>query len=145
MRFFTASAWSLQGKRERSREWCGGVMCIVVVDDVAELRELVSSILEDEGYEVRSFAHPVPVTQLDQGDECPELFIIDIMLPDMNGIALAACLKDDGFPETPKIAMSASRHMLQVAEESNLFTATISKPFELDALCGTVERNLARE
>lgn len=123
----------------------GGVVCIVVVDDEPELRDLVSSVLEDEGYEVLSFAHPLPVTTLNRTDEHPDLFIIDIMLPDMNGIALAARLKDEGFFATPKIAMSASRDMLHVAEESNLFDATVSKPFDLDDLLGAVESHLGGE
>lgn len=120
-------------------------MCIVVVDDEPDLRDLVSHVLEDEGYEVLSFSHPVPVTRLNQTDERPDLFIIDIMLPDMNGIALAARLKDEGFSETPKIAMSASRDMLQVADESNLFDAAIPKPFEIDDLLAAVELHVAGE
>jgi DNA-binding response OmpR family regulator len=118
-------------------------MCIVVVDDEPELRDLVSDVLADEGYEVLSFAHPAPVSRLNQTDVHPDLFIIDIMLPDMNGIALAARLREEGFVETPKIAMSASREMLHAASESDLFDAALSKPFDIDDLLEVVERHLA--
>lgn len=116
-------------------------MCIVVVDDELDVRKVVVELLEDEGYRVLSFGNPVPVTALHETDERPELFVIDIMLPDMNGIALAARLRDEGFEVTPKVAMSASDLMLQVAEESRLFDAAIHKPFSIDALLDTVERH----
>lgn len=118
-------------------------MCIVVVDDEPELRELVRHVLEDEGYQVLAFAHPLPVTRVREREERPRLFLVDIMLPDMNGIVLAARLKDEGFAATPKIAMSASRQMIDQATASHLFDATLDKPFELDALLDTIERYVA--
>lgn len=115
-------------------------MCIVVVDDERELRELMSHVLEDEGYRVVSFAHPVPVTRLQETDERPHLFLIDIMLPDMDGIQLAERLTAGGFDSTPMIAMSASQHCVSEAAASRLFEATLEKPFEIDDLLDTVER-----
>ena len=56
------------------------------------------------------------------------------MLPGMSGIDLAQRLRDDGFPETPMIAMSASPAMLKQASASHLFQGTLPKPFELQAL-----------
>jgi CheY-like chemotaxis protein len=117
-------------------------VCIVVVDDEPELRELVSNVLEDEGYQVVSFAHPVPVTRLQDGDERPDLFLIDIMLPEMTGIELANRLAAVGFAATPKIAMSASRQCLRDARASALFHVTLEKPFEIDDLLDAVERTM---
>lgn len=115
-------------------------MCIVVVEDEPGVLDVVRQVLEDEGYEVLSFDHPCPVTGLKDTDEHPDLFLLDIMLPDINGIALAARLRDDGFDNTPKVAMSASREMLHAAEESHLFDAAMSKPFDIDDLVTTVHR-----
>lgn len=115
-------------------------MCIVVVDDERELRDLMRSVLEDEGYRVVSFSHPVPVTHLQETEERPHLFLIDIMLPDMTGIQLAQVLSKDGFGSTPMIAMSASQQCVSQARASNLFDATLEKPFEIDHLLDTVER-----
>lgn len=115
-------------------------MCIVVVEDDTELRELVTQVLEDEGYKVLSFSHPVPVTKLTDSEDRPQLFLVDVMLPEVNGISLAARLMGAGFETTPKIAMSASQYMLRVAKDSNLFDATLDKPFEVDALLACVER-----
>jgi CheY-like chemotaxis protein len=115
-------------------------MCIVVVDDERELRDLMSAVLEDEGYRVVSFAHPVPVTRLQETEEHPHLFLIDIMLPEMNGIELAQRLASGGYDGTPKIAMSASRQCVSDARSSNLFDAALEKPFEIDDLLDVVER-----
>ena len=67
----------------------GRKLVIVVVNDEHDIRESICWLLEDEGYEVRTFAHPVPVRALQMMDEQPQLFVLDIMLPQMNGIALA--------------------------------------------------------
>jgi CheY-like chemotaxis protein len=122
-------------------DWEERGVCIVVVDDEPELRILMSTVLEDEGYRVVSFSHPVPVTLLQESDEHPDLFLIDIMLPDMTGIELAQRLASEGFSETPKIAMSASRQCVSDARASRLFDAALEKPFEIDDLLDIVEQH----
>jgi DNA-binding NtrC family response regulator len=118
-------------------------VCIAVVDDEQDLREFLGQLLEDEGYTVRSFSHPRAVTQISDDDERPRLFLIDLMLPEMTGIVLAARLQGLGFEDTPKIAMSASGTMIARAQESHLFQETLSKPFELDDFLDCVARTLA--
>lgn len=118
-------------------------MCIVVVDDEPELLELLRGVLQSEGYEVLSFTRPSPVTTLKETAEHPDVFLIDLMLPEMDGIALAARLKDEGFETTPKIAMSASREWLRAAEESHLFQLTLNKPFDVDELLTCVGQFVA--
>src|SRR5436305_14795137 len=98
-------------------------MCVVIVDDEQDVRELVAHVLEDEGYQVLSFAHPLPVTSLKDTDERPHLFLVDIMMPQMNGISLAARLTNEGFEQTPKIAMSAYPYMMKLAQDAILFDA----------------------
>jgi DNA-binding response OmpR family regulator len=117
-------------------------MCIVVVDDEPELLQLVNDVLVSQGYEVLSFDHPEPASHVKETGEQPQLFIVDLMLPDMNGIALAKCLEDEGFDRTPKIAMSASRQLLRRAEESHLFQGTLDKPFDIDDLLACVQRHI---
>lgn len=118
-------------------------MCIVVVDDEPELLDLVSRVLEEEGYKVLAFGHPRPVTELKDSEEPLRLFLIDIMLPEMDGITLAARLKNEGFTTIPKIAMSASQEWLQESKKSKLFDATLDKPFDIDELLDCVERHIS--
>ena len=99
-------------------------------------------MLEDEGYSVIRLSHPVFVNDLKTRTPQPSLFVLDIMLPTMSGVQLARRLREDGYGETPMIAMSASPSMLLVAEESELFQHWLSKPFDLDTLLEAVEHHL---
>lgn len=119
-------------------------MCIVVVEDQADIRDLITQLLEDEGYPVASFAHPLPVTELHASEEIPQLFLIDIMLPDMDGISLAQKLRHTRFAVTPKIAMSASGEALSKARESRHFHGFLGKPFDVDELLTHVEHHVSQ-
>lgn len=114
-------------------------MSIVVVEDEPELRELLEIVLAVGGYEVQAFAEAYPATLLKERGEEPDLFVIDLMLPDMTGIELAERLAEAGFTRTPKIAMSASREWVTEATQSTLFAAAIRKPFDIDELLRYVE------
>ncbi|HEX8919126.1 MAG TPA: response regulator [Chloroflexota bacterium] len=116
---------------------------IVVVDDERDVLEVVCSLLEDEGYSVMGLSHPIEAAVLHEAAPEPTLFLLDIMLPEMNGIALARLLQNNGFVTTPKIAMSASPHMLRVAKDSGLFQDTIGKPFDVDELLSCIGHYLA--
>lgn len=66
----------------------GGFDKILVVDDEAVIRELLSDILEDEGYPVESRPNaPAALEALEQDEDFVLLFT-DIMMPDMDGIEL---------------------------------------------------------
>lgn len=115
---------------------------IVVVDDERDILDLLCDALEDEGYQVLGFTWPPPIDTL-QRDVEPTLFLLDIMLPDIDGIRLARQLKAERFPETPMVAMSASAAMLEAAAEAEVFEDTLPKPFDLSELLDTVERYAA--
>jgi DNA-binding response OmpR family regulator len=115
---------------------------VVVVDDERDVLDLICSVLEEEGYAVVCFNHPVLTDDLKEQEPAPHLFMLDIMLPNMSGIDLAHRLRRDGFAETPMIAMSASPTMLDRAKESRLFHDYLGKPFELDTLLRTVKGHM---
>jgi CheY-like chemotaxis protein len=111
---------------------------VVVVDDEPGILSVVCEVLQDDGYHVICLSHPELAKELNEATT--KLFILDMMMPELNGIALAEQLRDDGFPETPMIAMSASSAMLRAAEDSHLFQGTLPKPFELIRLLDLAER-----
>lgn len=110
---------------------------IVVVDDEADLRWLICETLKDEGYDVVQFSDPRGVLTF---EEAPAVFLLDLMLPGMSGIALAQTLRAERFPLVPMIAMSASGPFLSRARQSGLFQTTLPKPFDLSVLIDQVER-----
>lgn len=111
---------------------------VVVVDDEPAILSVVCEVLEDDGYNVICLSHPHMTRDLDQSET--DLFILDMMMPGLSGIALAESLRHDRFSDTPMIAMSASTAMLRAAEDSHLFQGTLPKPFELTCLLDLAER-----
>jgi two-component system, OmpR family, response regulator VicR len=111
---------------------------VVVVDDEPGILSVVCEVLEDDGYNVVCLSHPRMAEDLD--GVSTKLFILDMMMPGLSGIALAEQLRDHGFAKTPMIAMSASSAMLRAAEASRLFQGTLPKPFELTRLLDFAER-----
>jgi len=113
---------------------------ILVIDDEPGITELLTDILEFQG-------HPVIVandaeTTLDiVSFHKPEIVLIDLMMPSVDGLSLGMTLRHDpDMRGVPIIAMSASDSALRLAERTGDFDAVISKPFENDELVGTIER-----
>jgi CheY-like chemotaxis protein len=118
--------------------------CIVVVEDEPDILHVLRDVLELEGFQVVGVPRP-ELVQTAVGAVAPDLFLIDVMLPGMSGIELAEQLRASGHGETPMVAMSASRLMSDIAEESGVFQATVDKPFDLPALLSCVEAYLQSE
>jgi CheY-like chemotaxis protein len=117
---------------------------IVVIDDERDVLELVRDVLEDEGLHVVAVDTPERALGLTRRVR-PDVFLVDLMLPGISGIELARRLRADGLTHAAMIAMSASRRMLSMAEESDLFDDVLPKPFDLDELVECVERYLDEE
>ncbi|HLH24293.1 MAG TPA: response regulator [Chloroflexota bacterium] len=115
---------------------------VLVVEDEAPVRELLAYVLRDEGHEVveaRDGAEALRIL-----DSYPDpaaaicVILLDMMLPRVGGLQVLQHLAERGR-YIPVIAMSASRRHLQQAEAHGAH-ATLSKPFELDAVLAAVER-----
>lgn len=115
---------------------------IAVVEDDADILELIQEILEIDDFQAVTFTSP-DVEKIVRMTPQPAVILIDLMLPGMTGVELASRLRTSAYPDTPMIAMSASRLMLEVAYGSGSFHATIAKPFNLSTLLETVEDCLA--
>ena len=114
--------------------------CVAVVEDEPSVLELVRDVLAMEGHEPLGFNHPYQLQALTLH---PDLFLVDIMLPDQTGIEVAQRLRDHGYADTPMLAMSASSSMLTAARRSGLFQDYLPKPFDVGQLLTAVDRQLA--
>ncbi|MBL4644885.1 MAG: sigma-54-dependent Fis family transcriptional regulator [Rhizobiales bacterium] len=116
---------------------------ILIVDDEADIRELVAGILEDEGYEVRT-AHDSDSALSVINDRRPRLIFLDIWLQGskLDGLALLDVIKEQ-HPELAVVVISG---------HGNIETAVsairrgaydyIEKPFKADRLVLIAERAL---
>ena len=115
---------------------------VVVIEDEREILDLLQAILEGEGYRVVSVGHPTLLHPA-IADYHPALFLIDIMLPGVSGIALAERLHSGGYGRVPRVAMSASDAMVLRAAHSGWFAGVLEKPFDVERLVACVAEHLA--
>lgn len=111
--------------------------CVFVLEDDESLRELLIILLEEEHYVVETYG---TVNNFMEGLALrkPDLMLMDVMLPDGDGIQVCNEVKSDAANQNiPVIMMSAHRDFSLIA---NLCPAEafINKPFDIDHLVKTV-------
>jgi two-component system, NtrC family, nitrogen regulation response regulator NtrX len=115
---------------------------ILVVDDEPDIRNMVKEILEDESYSVTA-AENGAAARSALRDRRPDLVLLDIWMPDVDGVTLLKeWAEDDGLP-CPVIMMSG-HGTVETAVEATRFGAYdfLEKPLSLAKLLLTVERAL---
>jgi UDP-3-O-[3-hydroxymyristoyl] N-acetylglucosamine deacetylase len=114
---------------------------ILIIDDEDKVRESVREVLGDEGYRVIDTGDPTHVLQLIE-QEKPGLVLLDIWMPQMDGIGLLKQIKR----HTPdlNVVMISGHGNIHTAVTATKFGAFdfIEKPLSLDALLLTVQRAL---
>lgn len=112
---------------------------ILVVEDDAAVRLLFRELLQDEGYCVRQAIDGIEA--LEQCAEAPpDLMILDINMPRLDGVALVEALEELGWRTFPVLVVSAVRERMKpIAGQVNGFAP---KPVDLDALVLQVSRLL---
>ncbi|MBX2881319.1 MAG: sigma-54 dependent transcriptional regulator [Granulosicoccus sp.] len=115
---------------------------VLVVDDEPDIRSLLQEILEDEGYAV-SVADTAASAQSCIQEIKPDLVLLDIWMPDMDGISLLKNWKSAGLLSFPVIMISG-HGTVETAVEATRHGAVdfIEKPVSLAKLLLTVEKAL---
>jgi DNA-binding NtrC family response regulator len=115
---------------------------ILIVDDEVGIRELLSEILQDEGYRV-SLAENATAARAYRAREQPALVLLDIWMPDTDGVTLLREWAAAGLLTMPVIMMSG-HGTIETAVEATKIGAFdfLEKPVGLQKLLGTVTRAL---
>ena len=104
---------------------------VLVVDDEPAIREIVATLLEDEGYRVRHARDGVEaLATID--DDTIDLVVSDVVMPRLDGASLVRKLRRRGHL-IPVVLMSAV-----YADVDLPGVRFVPKPFEIDRLLGTV-------
>lgn len=114
---------------------------IHVLEDDVDIGELIAFLLKEQGFEVSVFNSVASFNQRDK--QCvPMLVIVDIMLPDGNGLTVCEAWKADKATQTiPLVLMSAySGHRYDA--RTCMADGFISKPFDIDEFLAEVKRQL---
>jgi twitching motility two-component system response regulator PilH len=116
---------------------------VLVVEDSATQREMITDLLKGSGLSVTVATDGVEALERIQG-KCPDLVVLDIVMPRMNGYEVCRRLKSDPKTQNVPVVMCSSK-----GEEFDRYwgmkqgaDAYIAKPFQPTELVGTVKQLL---
>ena len=116
---------------------------ILIIEDEEEFVWLLRRKLEKEGYDIVSASDGVSGLELVQKKE-PNLVLLDVMMPRMNGWELSRIIKERS-PDTPVVVISGSYDdKLWEKVNMNWVDAIFIKPFKPEEIEGAVRRLLNR-
>ena len=115
---------------------------ILVVDDEPGILALVKDILEDEGYEV-DLAEDAESARASRRNRRPDLILLDIWMPDSDGISLLREWSESGLGDAPVIMMSGHGTVETAVEATRLGAYDfLEKPLSMARLLLAVRRAL---
>src|SRR5688572_23518845 len=128
---------------EKPKNDAGSPAGILVVDDTAANLQVLAGMLKDRGYKVR----PVPsgkLALLAAQRDPPDLILLDINMPEMNGYEVCEQLKaDDALRGIPVIFISALTDELDKVKAFAIGGVDyLTKPFQMEELHARVETHL---
>ena len=115
---------------------------ILIVDDEPAITEILADLLADEGYRVATAADGVAVP--DALTEAPGLVLLDVMMPDVDGIEVCRRLQADArTADVPIILVTAaSPETLERRAGACRCAGVICKPYRLDQILDAVHQHL---
>ena len=118
---------------------------ILVVDDELGIRDLLSEILNDEGHTVELAENAAQARDV-RNRMRPDLVLLDIWMPDTDGVTLLKEWSTSGLLNMPVIMMSGHATIDTAVEATRIGAqAFLEKPITLQKLLKAVEQGLARE
>ncbi len=126
-----------------------GEPVILYVEDDSQSREIMQLLVED----VMGLSH---LTIFEDSNDFlfrvealnpqPELILLDIHVPPHDGFEMLAMLRDNGFHDTPVVAVTASVMNEEIEQLKKVgFDGVLAKPLDMDSLPVTLERIVAGE
>lgn len=117
---------------------------ILVVDDEMGIRELLSEILGDEGHAVVTAENAQQAREA-RAREVPDLVLLDIWMPDTDGVTLLKEWQRDGQLTMPVIMMSGHATIDTAVEATRIGALNfLEKPIALQKLLKAVQQALTR-
>ncbi|MBC7502783.1 MAG: response regulator [Herminiimonas sp.] len=118
---------------------------ILVVDDEMGIRELLSEILGDDGHVV-STAENAQQAREHRAAGAPDLVLLDIWMPDTDGVTLLKEWQRDGLLTMPVIMMSGHATIDTAVEATRIGALNfLEKPISLQKLLKAVQQGLTRK
>lgn len=115
---------------------------VYVLEDDPGIGELIALLLTEQGYGVRLFS---TIASLNRqiSDSLPALLIIDVMLPDGNGLDVCQALKTDSRTQAVPILVMSAYEEYRHDTRADMADGFISKPFDITLFLADVQRQIA--
>jgi DNA-binding NtrC family response regulator len=117
---------------------------ILVVDDEMGIRELLSEILSDEGHAIQTAENAAEARAI-RINNPPDLVLLDIWMPDTDGVTLLKEWQRDGLLTMPVIMMSGHATIDTAVEATRIGALNfLEKPIALQKLLKAVQQGLIK-
>ena len=110
---------------------------VLVVEDDAAIRELLTEVLNDAGYDVLAADHGRAALRLAQ-QHAPDVAVVDHVLPDMSGLDVLERLRVHPASRYIPVMLISGRAQ-QVAARAHRADRLLAKPFDIDILLEHVD------
>jgi len=116
---------------------------ILIVDDEMDIVETLSMALEKEGYECMTANNGIDALNMARAEN-PNIILLDIMLPKMNGYKVARLLKfDEKYKHIPVIMLTArSQETDRIQGIETGADDYLTKPFDLKTLISMIKNHI---
>jgi CheY-like chemotaxis protein len=119
-------------------------MPVLVVEDDADIRFVISELLADEGYTVvQATDGRAALAYLHTAPDVPRLIILDLMMPIMNGWEFLRARQDDPVVSAIPVIVVSATPSLEVSLTTLGAQEALAKPIDLDRLVEMVQRHRA--
>lgn len=103
---------------------------IYILEDSEDIQDILTMVFEEEGYEVKSFS---TVGEFNTGRSLtkPDIYLLDVMLPDGNGLDVCAELKENELTSGIPVVIMTANSQIEKMKTDCLAEKFISKPFDI--------------
>ena len=121
---------------------------IMIVDDEPDIIFSIRKVLEEktgDDYNIISAENGKQCLELLKNNEMPDLILLDIMMPEMNGWVLYDMIKNNvSWKDIPIVFLTARKDKLAVGAGELLSDDYITKPFESEGLVNSIDKVLKK-
>jgi CheY-like chemotaxis protein len=114
---------------------------VLVVDDDPDIRDMIGQALELEGWEVVGAANGEEALRLAREGPRPDVILLDLMMPVMNGWEfIDEQRRDESLATIPVVLISGDERLTEKAAKARV-AGFLKKPMDLEVLLDTVQRH----
>jgi CheY-like chemotaxis protein len=118
---------------------------VLIVDDEFGFADVIAEVLSEAGFDA-AIAINGQVALLSMAEKRPDVVLLDMMMPLMDGPALLAAMRADAaYATIPVVMMTSLPEMLPASADAALYQAVLDKPFTEADLLDVLRRLLDSE